>query len=232
MDFATLREGFSIGVATKEDRNEIWNIFLEAFGSDELWKCLTKNVVDSKELFPWLIAHMAPRYETPDTIVFKITENATGKIVAWGAIQVPWKFLETEQAEILRAKAATFNPPPTIDGMNPEILKQVEKSVYAARLFGYDPENDYHRRGSMIRPGYQKMGFGTYIMHFCNQICDAKGERQWARSRPSSLSLFKKLGFVEKGNLDTNLKRWGGNKDKSGIPILVRVPKSDKQRLF
>ncbi|POS82719.1 hypothetical protein EPUL_005674, partial [Erysiphe pulchra] len=202
----SLREGFSIGVATKDDRESIWNIFLEAFGTDELWKCLTRNVVDSKELFPWLIAHMAPRYETPDITVFKISENSSGKIVAWGAIQTPWKYLKPEQAEILRTKAASFNPPPTVEGMNPEILAQVEKSIYVAKLFGYDPENDYHRRGSMIRPGYQNMGFGTYLMQFCNQICDAKGDLQWARSRPSSLTLFKKLGYVEKGNLDTNLK--------------------------
>lgn len=47
---------------------------------------------------------------------------------------------------------------------------------YAAEL-GYDPETEFHRKGTMILPGYQRKGFGTYLTRHCNAIA-AKAKRK------------------------------------------------------
>ncbi|RKF53666.1 hypothetical protein OnM2_103037 [Erysiphe neolycopersici] len=221
---ATLKEGFNISVASKDDITDIWRVFLEAYGKDEIWDGVVQNVVNPKDILPWLCLHFASRWEMPDVTTYKITEIASGAIVGWGALQTPWKYLKSEMTAQLKAKATSTELPSVLEGMNTEALGEFFKTLYAAKSIGYDPELDYHRRGSMIVPKFQGLGFGTYLAQFCNQISDAKGDRQWVPARPTSVNMFKKNGYIEMGVVDAHIERWGGLREKSNTYLLLHCP--------
>ncbi|KAI6249581.1 hypothetical protein HI914_01721 [Erysiphe necator] len=220
----SLKEGFEISVTSKTDSIDIWRVFIEAFGNDEIWQCVVRNVVNPNEIIPWLCKNFASRWEMPDVTIYKITETATGQIVGWGALQTPWKYLKSEMTEQLKAKATSTELPPLLDGMDAGAMRELLKTLSAAKSLGYDPENDYHRRGSMIIPRFQKLGFGTYLAQFCNQISDRKGDQQWVPARPTSVNMFKKTGYTEMGTVDAHLERYGGLREKSKTYLLLHKP--------
>lgn len=66
-------------------------------------------------------------------------------IVGWGALQTPWKYLETEMTAQLKAKATSTELPPVLEGMDTVALDELLRTLSAAKSLGYDPEFDYRR---------------------------------------------------------------------------------------
>ncbi|TQS35027.1 hypothetical protein Golomagni_04567 [Golovinomyces magnicellulatus] len=236
-----LEPGFRLEEATDGDKLEIWQTFLAAFASDELWIPIVQNVVHPKKITQWICTEFALRWYLPDVTIYKITENATRRIAGWGAIIIPWRYRKSTITQELKDKINSSELPPLMDGMNKEALFEFFRTVKASVQYGYDPENDYRtidrtprcflilileidRLGSVIHPDFQRRGFGTYLAQYFNQISDARGDRQWVAARPSSVELFKKNGFSVVGAIDSNLERWGGSREGSTSYILVHYP--------
>lgn len=222
-----LEPGFRLEEATDGDKLEIWQTFLAAFGSDELWIPIVQNVVHPKKITEWVCTEFSQRWYMPDVTIYKITENATRRIAGWGGIITPWRYRKSTITQELKDKINSSELPPLMDGMNKEALIEFFRTFRASVSHGYDPENDYHRLGSMIHPDFQRRGFGTYLAQYFNQISDARGDRQWVAARPSSVELFKKNGFSVVGTIDSNLERWGGSREGSSTYILVHYPPTD-----
>ncbi|CAD6505124.1 BgTH12-00619 [Blumeria graminis f. sp. triticale] len=221
----SLEPGFRLGEATPNDMPEVWQVFLAAFEKDEQWIGIVRNVVNPADVYPWLCAHFAPRWNFPDIITYKITEDASGAIVGWGALQIPWKYLHPSvMTNRLKAQAMTTELPPPLPGMDVESLADLYRVMDESKKYGYDPENDYHRRGTMIRPDMQKKRFGTFLTQYCNQIVDHTADRLWAPVRPSSLKMFRQNEFVDVGLVDSHHERWGGTREKSMSYILLHSP--------
>ncbi|CAD6505129.1 BgTH12-00624 [Blumeria graminis f. sp. triticale] len=221
----SLEPGFRLGEATPDDMPEIWQIYQAAFEEDELWTGIFRNVVNPDDIYPWLCAHFTPRFNFPDIITYKITEDASGAIVGWTALQIPWKYLHpSAMTEQLKAKAAKSELPPPLPGMDMQSLADHYRTMGESKVYGYNPENDYHRKGTMIRPDMQRKGFGSFLTQYCNQIADQTADRVWARVRPSSLKMFQQNKFVEVGLIDCHVERWGGTREKSMSYILLYPP--------
>ena len=47
----------------------------------------------------------------------------------------------------------------------------------------------------MVDPEYQRMGLGRMITRKCNEVADAAGKATFARTRPTSVKLFKQEGY-------------------------------------
>ncbi|CAD6505126.1 BgTH12-00621 [Blumeria graminis f. sp. triticale] len=221
----SLQPGFRLEVASPDDMPEIWQVYAAAFEEDEVWPGLFRDVVNPAEIYPWICTNFAPRLNFPDIITYKITEDASGAIAGWTALQIPWKYLHPSvMTDELKAQVTKKELPPPLPGMDVESLADAYRTMGGSKLYGYDPENDYHRRGTMIRPDMQRKGFGSFLTQYCNQIVDHTGDRLWTRSRPSSQKMFRQNEFVEVGRLDSHHERWGGTREKSITYILLHSP--------
>lgn len=65
------------------------------------------------------------------------------------------------------------------------------------------------RKSTMVRPGFQKMGFGTVLTQHCNAISDKTGGRTFVTARPTSAKMFLDNGFQVMQYHDSQLERWG-----------------------
>ncbi|CCU78377.1 unnamed protein product [Blumeria hordei] len=221
----SLEPGFRLEVATPDDMPEIWQIYQAAFEDDEQLIGIFRNVVNPDDIYPWLCDHFTPRFNFPDIITYKITEDASGAIAGWTALQIPWKYLHPSvMTEQLKAKATKSELPPPLPGMDMQSLADLFRTFRESKKNGYDPENDYHRKGTMIRPDMQRKGFGSFLTQYCNQIADQTADRVWTRARPSSLKMFQKNDFVIASVFDCNHERWGGSREKSINYILLHSP--------
>jgi ribosomal protein S18 acetylase RimI-like enzyme len=78
----------------------------------------------------------------------------------------------------------------------------------------------------MVHPDFQKRGFGSVLTLHVNEISDKSGDRVWAPARPTSIHMFRQLGFKDIGVIDAHLERWGGSAEKSKTWIVRRDPSS------
>ncbi|XMA07388.1 hypothetical protein WAI453_000179 [Rhynchosporium graminicola] len=216
----TIAIGFAISEASKEEMYEVFQVLAAAYAKDEVWVHIFKDC-NAEEIHPWLMANMNPRWTMPDMKTFKVTELSTGKIVAWTALQFPWKYVPEMNAELKR-HASSHDLPPALEGMNMEALGEFFACISDSENHGWDPEEDYHRKGTMVHPDYQNKGFGTELTKHCNAISDKSGGRTWVPARPTSVKMFRKNGFKDIGFVDAHLERWGGPRDKSITWTLCR----------
>ncbi|KAG4443470.1 hypothetical protein IFR05_001040 [Cadophora sp. M221] len=212
--------GFEISEATKEEMAEVFQVLIAAYSSDEVWFQVFKNC-KQEDIHPWIMENLNPRWTMPDIKTFKVTELSTGKIAAWTALEYPWKYIPEMDAEH-RGHALSEGLPPALDGMNMEALIEFFISLTDSKNHGWDPEQGYHRKGTMVHPDYQKKGFGTELTKHCNAISDKSGDRTWVPARPTSVNMFRKNGFKDIGSVDAHLEKWGGARNKSITWTLLR----------
>jgi N-acetylglutamate synthase-like GNAT family acetyltransferase len=82
------------------------------------------------------------------------------------------------------------------------------------------------RRTTMILPEAQKHGLGSLLTRRCNQVADEAGRRTWAGVRPSSIEMFRSLGFEDVKMVRTPVERWGGSEELGKSWLLCREPQS------
>jgi len=82
--------------------------------------------------------------------------------------------------------------------------------------------NPIDRKSTMVHPDFQKRGFGSVLTLHVNEISDKSGDRVWVPARPTSVHIFKQLGFKDVGVVDAHLERWGGSAKKSKTWIVRR----------
>ncbi|KAH7350869.1 hypothetical protein BKA65DRAFT_499168 [Rhexocercosporidium sp. MPI-PUGE-AT-0058] len=212
--------GYEISEASKEEMSEVFQVLIAAYSCDEVWYQIFKKC-NQEDIHPWVMANLNPRWTMPDMKTFKVTDLSTGKIVAWTALEYPWKYIPEMYAEH-RSHALSEDMPPALEGMNMDALVEFFISLTDSKNHGWDPEEDYHRKGTMVHPDYQKKGFGTELTKHCNAISDKSGDRTWVPARPTSVNMFRKNGFKDVGSVDAHLEKWGGPRDKSITWTLVR----------
>jgi len=140
------------------------------------------------------------------------------------ALQFPWDkrpLPEELKAEVMSEDLSKL--PPLKDG-NQEMLMEFLAVLTGTKKYGYDPEKDYHRKGTVVHPDFQKMGHGTWVTRHCNAIADKDGRRTFLPARPSSIKMFTKEGFQTLGTYDCHVERFGGVAEKGMNWFTMRVP--------
>jgi len=215
-----LPSGFKLNEGNFGNSDEIWQLCEDAFGQeDAIWKVVFKNC-KKEDIHIWAMNAFPHRWSLPDITFYTIAEESTGKIVGWTALQFPWVDRPLKEEEL--AIVNSHDLPPEIEGINMEVLPVFIDCLSFAGEHGYEPQTDYHRKGTMIHPDFQKRGFGTFLTHHCNAIADKTGGKTWVPARPSSQRMFRQCGFKDVATHNADLKRWGGNTKEEITCLLVR----------
>ncbi|RDW82377.1 hypothetical protein BP6252_03489 [Coleophoma cylindrospora] len=241
----TLHPDFELSIIPESKITDIWEVMEIAYADDELWRPSIKNC-DPKEVHAWLLEHIAPRWSFPDMEVYQITEKSTGKLVAWTALQFPWK--DRPLSEELRAEVVDEHTPPLPKGVNLDAFTAFLGMFVCTYPYGYDMEHDYRkkslpipwldavcgykltlapridRKGTMVLPDYQKRGFGRVLTHHCNEISDKTGGRTFAPIRPNSRKLFSSMGYKKLGESNCHAERFGEDAERGIDWPMLRNP--------
>lgn len=78
----------------------------------------------------------------------------------------------------------------------------------------------------MVRPGYQKKGFGTVLTQHCNAISDKTGGRTFVTARPPSTKMFLNNGYKVLQYHSSQLERWGLDPAWNKTAGMMREPSS------
>ena len=68
-------------------------------------------------------------------------EMSCRKMVAWTALQFPWK--DRPLPEDVKAAVLSPGMPPLLEGMNPEGMLEFFSTLSCTAAYGYDMEKDY-----------------------------------------------------------------------------------------
>jgi hypothetical protein len=72
---------------------------------------------------------------------FLIRDIYCRKIVAWSALQFPWKYRPLNEEQ--KAIATSHEMPPLLEGMDVEPMGEFFSTFTCTAPYGYDAENDY-----------------------------------------------------------------------------------------
>ncbi|KAG9238082.1 hypothetical protein BJ875DRAFT_451903 [Amylocarpus encephaloides] len=216
---------YKIVEASEADMDEIMRVCQLAFGSDEIWQ-LAFKACDTEDIHSWLMEHLVPRWNMPDIITYKCQEVSSGKIVAWTALQFPWtqnpKKGDAVMTKELKEEALDHSLPPQPEGCFEPGLVEFFNCLGGANDLGYDPETEYHRKGTMVHPDFQKQGLGSALTQRTNDTADKLGSsKTWAPARSTSIKMFRNMGFLDIGEVDGHLERFGVPR-KGSITYIVR----------
>jgi GNAT superfamily N-acetyltransferase len=162
------------------------------------------------------------------------------KIVAWSMMSKPYtKTPEEENAP----KPPSMRP----DTTDLRIWATHERSAEIMKAHGYYPTTDFckspknttrfamlvghadgwaARSGLLVDPSYQKLGLGTRLAVFDNEIADEAGARIWVIASSNSKKLFLSLGFVVLETESVVLEESeDGGKKVGTLSITMREPK-------
>ncbi|KAH6674460.1 hypothetical protein B0J14DRAFT_41301 [Halenospora varia] len=221
----TLDPKYEIAIATPEDMEEVMYVLEDAYANDEVWWHMFEKC-DKKEVHKWIMEVVMPRWLMPDITTYKVVEKSSGKIVGWTALASPWKYHTSTSPKPMteddKHHALSEDLPPWMPkDISMEGLGEFFRMLNGAFQYGYDPEKDYHRKGTMIHPDFQKQGLATALTAHTNAVADKTGDRTWAPARQTSHKMFKTMGFVDIGEVDHHTERWGGTR-KNSITAIVR----------
>ncbi|KAF8862527.1 hypothetical protein BDZ45DRAFT_723068 [Acephala macrosclerotiorum] len=152
----------------------------------------------------WLVRGFGQRNSLPDRKVYKITDCATEKIVVFTCLTIPYT-LTAEQMSVVKDKQ------PLPQGHNSSLAVEFFEILEVAKKYGYDPKKDYHRKGTMVHPDYQRKGPGSWLTRYCNEVADKTGGKTFAIARPSSKHIFESHEFRVLGSEDLDMTKYGGN---------------------
>lgn len=99
-------ETFSLSECTVEDVPGMIQVYNNSFASDYLGSyTFPRSAIGDEEINRWLTARFTNLFSKPETRTFKITEDSTGKVVAFLRWAFPYTFTEEEKAERPKEKA-------------------------------------------------------------------------------------------------------------------------------
>ncbi|PQE31834.1 GCN5-related N-acetyltransferase protein [Rutstroemia sp. NJR-2017a WRK4] len=219
-----MSQKYTLVEGTKDDIPALIHVAQEAFRRDTIWRVVIGNVSPEEE-HAWLTAFYGKRYSMDDMTLY-IVKNEDGKIVGYTALEWPWdiKHVPNEFKDMCNSPDPEHIPPPK--GVRLDAWKEMFHLSVMTREYGYDPEKDFHRRSTMILPEAQKQGLGSLLTRRCNQVADEAGRKTWAGVRPSSIGMFRSLGFGEVKVVQTPVERWGGTEEMGKSWLLCREPQS------
>ncbi|KAH8748537.1 hypothetical protein F5882DRAFT_422027 [Hyaloscypha sp. PMI_1271] len=209
---------FDLSPAIEANIPELAQIWQSSFRSYDIWAASMRNVSSEDELAFYTKA-LTVRMKLPNTVVTKITERETKKIVAWSMMSKP--HTKTPEEENV-PKPPSLRP----DTTDLRIWATHERSAGIMKAHGYDPTTDFSRSGLLVDPSYQKLGLGTRLAVFDNEIADEAGARIWVIASSNSKKLFLSLGFVVLGTESVVLEESeDGGKKVGTLSITMREPK-------
>ncbi|KAF2094603.1 hypothetical protein NA57DRAFT_80402 [Rhizodiscina lignyota] len=181
--------------------DRVVDIILDAWKTDDLWEPTNRNVTREAQ-HKWMKDIFIEGFSGPNYHYFGVKDES-GKIIAWTCLQYAGPQSEKEK-EMASGKIL----PPPAPGMHEGLMKEMFAFLGCAAPYGYDPEKDFHRRGTMVDPDYQRRGLGTLLTKYCNKIADEAGARTFVPARPSSKHMFEQCGFVVLDEFPIDMKKY------------------------
>ncbi|RDW86019.1 hypothetical protein BP5796_04344 [Coleophoma crateriformis] len=213
-------EAFVLGRAERSDCRAMAMATHSAFLKDALWNEIFRDVAVEDFVAFWAEI-LDSRFETPDIMpLYKITEVATAKIVAWTGLRVP----STHMIQTKPTLPNTDLP----KGSNMDLWQRMMQGPAVATLrFGYDPTKDFHRRGSHTHGDYQRQGHMRRLTQHCNAIVDAAGAKTYITCREAAVPLMLSEGYKLLSITNLDAEEWDRLLGRdANLYILMREPKT------
>ncbi|RDW74774.1 hypothetical protein BP6252_05916 [Coleophoma cylindrospora] len=214
-------EEFVLGRAERSDCRAMAMVTHCAFLKDTLWQEIFRDVAIEDFIAFWA-EMLSSRFETPDIMpLYKITEVATAKIVAWTGLRVPSPSVDQNKSRL-----------PNIDlpkGINMDLWQRMVQgpAVKETLSFGYDPTKDFHRRGSHTHGDYQRQGHMRRLTQHCNAIVDAAGAKTYVTCREAAVPLMLSEGYKVLGIKTIDAEEWDRVSGRdTNLYTLMREPKT------
>lgn len=88
----SLPAGFSLHEGTPADLSDMMKVMEIAFENDGPNRVVTKDVVRTEDIHPYMVEHYAPRWALPDIKVWKVVEDESGYVHVFHIFQFPLLF--------------------------------------------------------------------------------------------------------------------------------------------
>ncbi|RYP33590.1 hypothetical protein DL767_004705 [Monosporascus sp. MG133] len=220
---ASLSPSFIMARPTEADIEAMADVYFEAFeldrGNTYWWS------PDRAAQLAWSRRRVERKMRDPSVRHFKITDVASGDLVAWARWNVP----EGKEAVFGAVADATATAPAVTDypeGADPELCRGFFDAVDGMQK-KWDAKSMLGLSVLCTSPKYFKRGAAKALLTPMLEIADAEGLRTILEATATGKPLYEKLGFREVDALKFDLSQL--TKDMDGIyelTIMIREPKA------
>ncbi|KAH8819253.1 hypothetical protein F5884DRAFT_760060 [Xylogone sp. PMI_703] len=216
-----IRMPYHVTQAKEDDILEMADVMIAALLDDPCWQAMKGSWSYEEEhdfIVEILFANIANRAQAIDYTYWKVVD-ANEKILAWAGLELP--NIDNEE-EKQAARNKYYQIPP---GRNQKIVEFFRDTIIPSTVkHGYDNKKHCHRQNIMVRPEYQRRGFGRLLTEKCNEAADAEGVATYVRARPGAADLFIKMGYEVLERIDFDLNGFGAEGGKTAVFIMKREP--------
>ncbi|CAO1600378.1 hypothetical protein XANCAGTX0491_004069 [Xanthoria calcicola] len=153
------------------------------------------------------------------TVMHKVIETETGKLVAFAKWKYPYSLTPEQQAEKDKLNLGRSYPP----GTNEELYEQFFHRVDTLRKKYLDEEKDYFLNLLIVLPPYQRRGLGTMLIREGLTAADGDKARTYIEASPKGLGLYQKFGWKQIDDIVIDMRPHGGT-GMASEKCLMREP--------
>ncbi|KAI4218912.1 MAG: hypothetical protein L6R36_008677 [Xanthoria steineri] len=153
------------------------------------------------------------------TVMHKVVETETGKLVAFAKWKYPYSLTPEQQAEKEKLNLGRNYPP----GTNEKLCAQFFHPLDTLRKKYIDEEKDYFLHLLVVLPPYQRRGLGTLLIREGLTAADGDNARTYIEASPKGLGLYQKFGWKEIDDIVIDMRPHGGT-GMASEKCLMREP--------
>ncbi|KAH8668923.1 hypothetical protein BX600DRAFT_460968 [Xylariales sp. PMI_506] len=185
-------------------------VYISSFFDDAFNKTQFPGVSFDR-LLAGAVSRWPRNYGDLSRIYKKVVDTETGQIVSYSL----WEFANTTARGELRKpiglpEGFIAGPPVTPDGLDDPFATEFSNKVreIRERILGERPAMTLRMMGTL--PSYRRRGAASLHLAWATELADREGIACWTEGSPMALALYHKFGFVDQGEVVSQLAESAG----------------------
>ncbi|KAL8807160.1 MAG: hypothetical protein Q9182_000842 [Xanthomendoza sp. 2 TL-2023] len=165
--------------------------------------------VDPRVKWDYNVDYYRKKLDSKDltgTVMHKIVDTETGKLVAFSKWNYPYSLTPEQQAERDELDLGRSYPP----GTNVELYEHFFHRLDTLRKKYCRDGKDYFLHLLVVSPPYQRKGLGTMLIREGLMAADRDHAKTYIEASPMGLGLYKKFGWKEVDDIIIDMRPHGG----------------------
>ncbi|KAL8681927.1 MAG: hypothetical protein Q9186_002013 [Xanthomendoza sp. 1 TL-2023] len=212
---------FQLLPAEVSDIPDMVAVHQSSWGNDPIIGRLMPDV-EPKAKWDYDVDYYRKKFDSKNltgTVMHKIVETETGKLVALTKWNYPYTLTPEQQAEKEKLDLGRSYPP----GTNEKLYKEFFHRLDALRKKYYDDGKDYFLHLLIVSPPYQRKGLGTILIREGLTAADRDNAKTYIEASPMGLGLYKKFGWKQVDDVIIDMRPHGGS-GMASEKCLMREP--------